>query len=160
MPNTRQKIFQKRLEEAPTMSHRAPSCVRSSGNKSLRNLLKGIKHIPDASRPSNDYKCLALDNSLRIINHPSTPNTTTLRVGFNQTDFHFVSIGGRKEKSLVYLMHETVYKTSDDSSAVSLDSSFAFSDFSQKKKEKNTSTMTNRKVRGKNSESWRNNLPQ
>lgn len=136
MPNTRQKIFQKRLEEAPTMSHRAPSCVRSSGNNSLRNLLKGIKHIPDASRPSNDYKCLALDNSLRIINHPSTPNTATLRVGFNQTDFHFVSIGGRKEKSLVYLMHETVYKTSDDSSAVSLDSSFAFSDFSQKEREK------------------------
>jgi hypothetical protein len=45
-------------------------------------------YILDAFRPTNDYKCLALDNSLRIINHPSTP--IAFHVCFNQTDFPFL----------------------------------------------------------------------
>lgn len=40
------------------------------------------------------------------------------------------------------------------------DSSFCLQRFFLKRCEKNISTMTNRKVRGKNSESWRKNVPQ
>lgn len=60
---------------------------------------------------SNDYKCLALDNSLRIINHHPPPRTAPLTSASIKpiSTPNRIHQGGRGRDACI--MHESVYKT-------------------------------------------------
>lgn len=90
----------------------------SSGNKSLWNSFKGPGgevNILDALRPTNDYKCLALDNFPPHNKSSSTPMALTsasIKRIWISIPYPLGEIERRERKAKrAYLMHETANKT-------------------------------------------------
>lgn len=92
--------------------------ARWSGNKSLWNSFKGPGgevNILDALRPTNDYKCLALDNFPPHNKSSSTPMALTsasIKRIWISIPYPLGENERRKRKAKrAYLMHETANKT-------------------------------------------------